>query len=144
MAENPLEDTEALEKRIRERATHLWVADGRPPGRAAEYWERARELIGIEDNPGAGQLPNPASLPGADPNREQPVEEAFIQENLGEFPTRLTDQGDRQQTPSPRRKRAPAAETSPETGAPPESGGAAAPTPGGSGKQATPRAKKTP
>jgi hypothetical protein len=32
------------------------------------------------------------------------VEDAAIQENLGEFPGRLTDQGDRQQTPLPRHK----------------------------------------
>jgi Protein of unknown function (DUF2934) len=142
MAENPLEDTEALENRIRARAMHLWEADGRPPGRAAEYWERARELIGIEDNPDAGQLPNPASLPGADPNREEPVEEAFIQENLGEFPTRLTDQGDRQQTPLPRHKHAEPGEEAGTPPAAPEDGGAKAAR-HGPGKPATPRAKTT-
>lgn len=30
---------------------------------------------------------------------EQPVEEAELMENLGEFPNRLTDQGDRLATP---------------------------------------------
>lgn len=88
-------------QRIRERAYQLWEEDGRPPGRDLEYWERARELLAIEDNPGAGLLPNPASDPtkAAAPTD---VEEAEIQENYGEFPARLTDQGDRQPTPEPR------------------------------------------
>ncbi len=99
--DNPLDDTDhAREQRIRERAYHLWEADGRPNGRELEFWERARELVGIESSAGAGQLPNPATQPGADPARTQIVEEAAIQENLGEFPDRFSDQGDRPQTPS--------------------------------------------
>jgi hypothetical protein len=39
------------------RAYHLWEADGRPQGREEEFWERARELIAIEDSPTVGQLP---------------------------------------------------------------------------------------
>ena len=45
------------DERTRIRAYHLWEADGRPQGREEEFWERARELIAIEDNPTAGQLP---------------------------------------------------------------------------------------
>ena len=90
--------------RIRERANRLWRADGAPKGREAEYLERARELQAIEDHPGAGLLPNPAAAhPGAVPP-EEPVEEAEIMENLGEFPARLTDQGDRSPVPMTRRK----------------------------------------
>lgn len=97
---NPLApNDEAREQRIRERAYHLWEADGRPHGRHEEYWERAETLTRMEDDPTAGELPNPATLPGADPNRTQPVEEASIQENLGEFPDRLADQGERQPVP---------------------------------------------
>jgi hypothetical protein len=49
-------------------------------------------------NPDAGQVPvpsidDPAVILG------QPVEEASIQENLGEFPDRLSDQGEHPQTP---------------------------------------------
>ena len=110
MADNPLEPDAARERRIRERAYHLWEADGRPHGRDREFWERARELIAIEDNPGAGQLPNPETHPES--RRETGVEEAEIQQNLGEFPDRFADQGEVQQTPtaahSPR-KRKPAA-----------------------------------
>ena len=40
-----------LERRIRERANTLWEEDGRPEGRADEYWERARRYIEAEDDP---------------------------------------------------------------------------------------------
>ncbi len=91
MSDNPLDDTdEARQQRIRERAYHLWEADGSPHGRHDEYWERARELIGMEESAGAGQIPV----------RPPIVEEAFIQENLGEFPDRLSDQGSHAATPS--------------------------------------------
>ena len=31
------------DEHIRVRAYHLWEADGRPPGRDHEYWERAQQ-----------------------------------------------------------------------------------------------------
>ena len=34
-----------MEERLRLRAYHLWEADGRPHGRSAEYWEKARALL---------------------------------------------------------------------------------------------------
>jgi hypothetical protein len=109
MSDNPLEDTPEREARIRERAYFLWEEDGRPKGRAEEFWERARELIGMEESRGAGLLPNPMTqheaLPGVI------VDEAALQENLGEFPSLMTDQGDREQTPAakkpPARRRTP-------------------------------------
>ena len=102
-----MSDTEQdREERIRVRAYHLWLADGCPPGRDLEYWERAKELQAIADNPNAGQRPNPmAQHHGAVPPTEEPVEEAEIQQNYGEFPSRYTDQGDRPQTPEPAKKR---------------------------------------
>ncbi len=101
MSDNPLDDSdEGRQQRIRERAYHLWEADGSPHGRHDEYWERAQELMGMEESAGAAQLPNPASLPGADPARVQIVEEASIQDNLGEFPDRFSDQGERRLTPA--------------------------------------------
>jgi hypothetical protein len=105
MTANPLDDSRSRDQRIRVRAYQLWEEDGRPEGRHDEFWERARELIAIEDNPHSGQLPNPATLPGADPDRSEPIEEAFIEENLGEFPGRLVDQGERAQTPSKARRK---------------------------------------
>ena len=94
-----------LEQRIRERAYHLWELDGCPHGRDLEYWERARELIAIEDNPTAGQLPNPMTLPDRLGPTGEPIEEAEIQENEGEIPNRFTDQGDRAMVPIARKAR---------------------------------------
>jgi hypothetical protein len=100
VSDNPLINTPEREERVRQRAYQLWEEDGCPEGRDVEFWERAEFLIGLEDSAGAGQLPNPE-------NRNEPlpgvtVEEAQIQENYGEFPDRLTDQGDWRQTPMTR------------------------------------------
>ena len=89
---NPLAVDPEREHRVRERAYHLWEADGKPHGRDVEYWERARELIGMEESAGSGLLPNPQTTP--DSPRETGIEEAEIQENLGEFPDRFADQGE--------------------------------------------------
>ena len=99
MSDNPLEDDPAREQLIRERAYALWEAEGSKPGHDLEYWERARELVGMSQSSGAGQLPVPSP---DDPSVivGQPVEEASIQDNLGEFPGRQSDQGDRVMTPS--------------------------------------------
>ncbi len=100
MTDNPLDDSDGKRNAlIEKRAYHLWEADGRPHGQHDEFWERASELVRMEEAAGFGQLPNPASLPGADPSQVQPVEEAFIQDNLGEFPDRSLDQGERPQSP---------------------------------------------
>ncbi len=119
MMDNPLQPDPAREARIRERAYHMWEQEGRPHGRDREYWERAAELVGMEDSAGAGQLPNPQTHPA--PNEVAPgvlVEEADIQQNLGEFPDRLSDQGEHPPTPearrSPRRK-APSLDNQPPT-----------------------------
>jgi hypothetical protein len=106
-AHNPLAPPDAaLLQRIRERAYHLWEADGGPEGQAEAYWERAEILTRMEEAPHAGEKPNPATLPGADPYRTQIIEEASIQENLGEFPDRLSDQGEREATPRRRHRTA--------------------------------------
>ncbi len=99
--DNPLQTNPAREARVRERAYHLWEADGKPHGRDLEYWERARELIGMEESAGSGLLPNPQSHP--DPILRADVGEADIQENLGEFPGRYTDQVEVRPTPAARR-----------------------------------------
>ena len=95
---------EDRERRIKARGLRLWRAEGAPKGREAEYLERARELQAIDDNPTAGQLPNPMALHHGEVPPAEPVEEAAIEENLGEFPGRLTDQGDRTPTPMTREK----------------------------------------
>ncbi len=99
MTDNPLDDDQRRQQRVSERAYHLWKSEGELHGHDQEYWERAEELIGMEDSAGSGQLPNPMSVPGNDPSRPPMVEEASIQENLGEFPGQ-TDQGDHLHTPS--------------------------------------------
>ena len=97
-----MSDLPDRETRIREEAYRLWDADGRPHGRDAEFWERARELIGMRDGAGAGLLPNPQTqnepIPGVT------VDEASLQDNLGEFPDRMADQGDWRQTPMTRQQ----------------------------------------
>ncbi|HVI28765.1 DUF2934 domain-containing protein [Hansschlegelia sp.] len=86
--------------KIRERARKLWEDAGSPAGREDDYLERARELAGLESNPEAGLEPNPLADGVVTPaERGEYVEEASIQENLGEFPGLETDQGDRLQTP---------------------------------------------
>lgn len=103
MAENPLDPSADTERKIRERAYYMWEADGCPHGGEREYWERARELQAIADSRGAGEQPNPMNHPDAPGNTG--IEEASIQENLGEFPhAGLLDQGDRVETPMKRRK----------------------------------------
>ena len=98
MSDNPLETNDALDQRIRDRAYHLWESEGRRSGHDVDYWERARELEAMMESAGSGQIANPIAL-GTDPTAT-PVEEASIQENLGEFPDRLSDQGEHPQTPS--------------------------------------------
>ena len=90
----------AREQRVRERAYHLWEADGKPHGRDMEYWERARELIAIEDSADPACCPTPRPIT----NRSaRPAGEAEIQDNLGEFPDRFADQGEVRPTPTARR-----------------------------------------
>ncbi|MGI4747533.1 MAG: DUF2934 domain-containing protein [Janthinobacterium lividum] len=117
MSDNPLENDPARDARIKERAYHLWEADGSPHGRHDEYWERASELIGMEGSIGFGQLPNPTTQPGFDPNRTEPVEEAFLQDNLGEFPDRFADQGEAHPTPMTRPEARASLAEDPDTGA---------------------------
>ncbi len=99
--DNLLETNPAREHRVRQRAYHLWEADGKPHGRDDEYWQRAGELIAMEESAGSGLLPNPQSHP--DQVGEPGVEEAEIQDTLGEFPDRLADQAEVKPTPAPRR-----------------------------------------
>jgi hypothetical protein len=102
MRRNPLETDPTYEQRVRERAYRLWESEGKPHGRDVEFWERARELIGMEESSDAAKLPNPAKRPRS--RRGTGIEEAEIQQNLGEFPGALTDQGDEQAAPAVKRR----------------------------------------
>ena len=92
------------ERKIRARAQRLWRANDAPKGRLPDHLERARELVAIEEHPAAGLLPNPMTQHHGEIPSAEPVEEAEIMENLGEFPGRLTDQGDRAPVPTTRKK----------------------------------------
>ena len=92
MAPTPFDDNDpAIEERIRKRAYHLWEAEGQPHGRDADYWERASELVHMEQAGNTGQL--------APADATEVIEEAAIQENLGEFPDRFADQGEKSASP---------------------------------------------
>jgi hypothetical protein len=41
-------DVQMSEEQIRTLAFHLWEQDGSPEGRADEYWEKARQQLGVE------------------------------------------------------------------------------------------------
>ena len=72
------------EARIREKAYHLWQAEGEPNGRADAHWTMAREMVAIEDSFETTLLP----IGGG-----EPVEPAIALDNQGEFPG-LADQGE--------------------------------------------------
>lgn len=50
-----MEGGEAWEARVRERAYHLWLEEGRPEGRALAHWDMAVAMIRLEDGLPAGQ-----------------------------------------------------------------------------------------
>ena len=93
MASTPFDDNDpAIEERIRTRAYHLWESEGQPHGRDADYWERASELVHMEQAGNTGQI-----APG---DATEVIDDAALQENLGEFPDRFADQGEKSTTPS--------------------------------------------
>jgi hypothetical protein len=55
MSESSHEIPTDSEHHIRERAYHLWEADGCPEGRAQEYWARAKALIDEENGHAASK-----------------------------------------------------------------------------------------
>ena len=93
MSDNPLESSPERDAKIAAKAKQMWEEAGSPDGRMDEFTERADELVRMEMAGNPGQLPIDAP---------DVVEEAFIQQNLGEFPGRQADQGDRMETPMTR------------------------------------------
>src|ERR1700730_11736172 len=90
-------------RHVRVRARRMWREAGSPKGGEGEYLERARELQAFIEHSGAALLPNPMVAPPQPGATEEPVEEAELLENLGEFPGR-TDQGDRMTAPMTKQK----------------------------------------
>jgi hypothetical protein len=77
-----------IDNRIRSRAHQIWEEEGCPEGRADKHWEKARILVAIEDD-------RTSLVPAAETTAGEPVEEASLQQNLGEFPAGRTDQRER-------------------------------------------------
>src|SRR5215470_5802384 len=83
-----------MDDRIRQRAYRLWVEEGCPEGRQEIHWDRARELVAIEQN----QKHTTKPVTHHQGAGGEPVEPMEAIENAGEFPTQ-TDQGEEQGTP---------------------------------------------
>ena len=92
------------EERVPHYAERLWRQEGAPAGRMDDYLERARELLAIQEHPTAGLLPNSRPQHGGAIPPETPVEGAALVDNLGEFPSQLTDPGDRRTVPMVRKR----------------------------------------
>ncbi|NHN87290.1 hypothetical protein [Acetobacter conturbans] len=95
--ENPLEDSPKRTASILAKAKEMWIADGKPTCGPEGYMEAATDLIGMEINPDAGEIPVESPVP-LGPNGE-PVEDAKIQENLGNLGGSMDEQDDRQEVP---------------------------------------------
>ena len=94
MNEGQHDNRDPDEDRIREKAYHLWVAEGRPEGREKDHWELARELVAIEDSQRSTLLPPPL-------DDGEPIEPVEAFENQADVPG-LTDQGEGEPGPSRR------------------------------------------
>jgi hypothetical protein len=93
------QDDEERQERIRRKAYELWEAAGRPDGQSEVHWDKATELVAIEDNQALATKPVSDVKPTG-PTGE-PVEPVEALENTGEYPT-MTDQGE-QLNPARRR-----------------------------------------
>ncbi|QDH17729.1 DUF2934 domain-containing protein [Swingsia samuiensis] len=100
--DNPLEDSPQKQKRIRAKAKELWEADGKPTSGPEAYMEQASDLIGMESNPDAGQIP--VKSPVRIGPEGQPIEEAKLQENLGNPGGSMNELDDKQEVPFGTRK----------------------------------------
>ena len=48
-----------LKRRIRDRAFHIWLDEGRPQGRHIEHWQQAeKEICGVRDDRGEDLTPD--------------------------------------------------------------------------------------
>jgi hypothetical protein len=126
--------------RVRRRAYHLWQEEGCPPGREHVHWDKARELVAIEDNQKLATVP--VKRARASGPTGEPVEPILAAESLGDLPT-LTDQGEEQTVPK-RRRSAAAAGASASTRKSPRAAGASGSTPKpprAAGTRSPPRSK---
>ncbi|GBQ22647.1 hypothetical protein ACLRDC_06575 [Gluconacetobacter sacchari] len=95
--ENPLDSSPERDARILAKAKEMWVADGRPASGPDAYMEAASDLIGMELNADAGQIPVASPVP-LDANG-QPIEEAWLEDNLGNPGGSMNPLDDKRETP---------------------------------------------
>jgi hypothetical protein len=101
-ADTPFTPSAAHLERIRLRAYHLWQSEGCPSGQSEAYWERARALDALATECPV-LLPDPDTSLAPRTADGVLIEEAALEENLGEFPSLFTDQGDSMPTPESRK-----------------------------------------
>ena|SRR5690242_10937968 len=99
---NPMAVDPDYEQRVRERAYHLWEAEGKPHGRDVEFWERARAL----EEAGTTAAAEPPAAPAAKPKapRKQAAVAAGVREGSVEAPANPADQGNAQPDATLKRK----------------------------------------
>lgn len=100
--ENPLEASPERDARILAKAKEMWEADGKPAAGPEAYKEAASDLIGMELNADAGQIPVDSAVP-LDANG-QPIEQAWLEDNLGNAGGSMNELDTRQETPFATRK----------------------------------------
>lgn len=82
----------ALDARIAARVEEMWEAAGSPKGPRDRFFDEARALIGMEENPMAGTI---------DRDAKPFVAEASLMRNLGEFPSVSDAQAEEPSFPDP-------------------------------------------
>ena len=119
MSDNPLNPSPQHAERVEALAQELSAAEGNPEGRMDEFRERAEILARMEGAGATALEPNPMNVD--DPLPGVIVEEASIQENLGEFPAASgkADQGTWRETPMTRKELREGEEAPPERGSAP-------------------------
>lgn len=103
MTDNPLDPGPRHAAAVQAKARELWEAAGQS-GQVADFLEQADELVRMHEDGPTGQLPNPMQHPSPIPGVT--IEEAELQENLGEFPGArgAADQGEWRETPMTRKE----------------------------------------
>jgi hypothetical protein len=80
------------ENRIREEAHKIWLAEGRPEGRAERHWVEAKEIVALHD--GFDETLEPLARTVG-----EPVEPSIAFENQADVPE-LTDQAEGERGPN--------------------------------------------
>jgi len=98
---NPMAVDPDYEHRVRERAYHLWEAEGKPHGRDVEFWERARAMEAAEAA-ATVESPAPAAKPKAP--RKQAAEAAGTRAGTADAPGGPAGEADEKPGAAPKRK----------------------------------------